>query len=95
MCVSLIICALLSMATKQLFCVDDWAQLESNKQRGFYLGSRGHFRLPRCETLPRIGSRSSFMASSHSGSKYGQDPPSCSRAHLTQLVPAEVTSQLK
>lgn len=33
------------------------------------------------------------MSSSHSGSKYGQDPPSCSRAHLTQLVPAEVTSE--
>jgi hypothetical protein len=82
-----------SMATRQLFCVDDWAQLESNKQRGFYLGSRGHFRLPKCEKLPRIGSRSFFMSSSHSGSKYGQDPPSCSRAHLTQLVPAEVTSE--
>ncbi|EFX80185.1 putative Neurospecific receptor kinase protein [Daphnia pulex] len=80
------------MATRQLFCVDDWAQLESNKQRGFYLGSRGHFRLPKCEKLPRIGSRSFFMSSSHSGSKYGQDPPSCSRAHLTQLVPAEVTT---
>jgi hypothetical protein len=82
-----------SMATRQLFCVDDWAQLESNKQRGFYLGSRGHFRLPKCEKLPRMGSRSFFMSSSHSGSKYGQDPPSCSRAHLTQLVPAEVTSE--
>ena len=82
-----------SMATRQLFCVDDWAQLESNKQRGFYLGSRGHFRLPKCEKLPRIGSRSFFMSSSHSGSKYGQDAPSCSRAQLTQLVPAEVTSE--
>lgn len=80
------------MATRQLFCVDDWAQLESNKQRGFYLGSRGHFRLPKCEKLPRIGSRSFFMSSSHGGSKYGQDPPSCSRGHLTQLVPAEVTT---
>ncbi|XP_057373378.1 tyrosine-protein kinase transmembrane receptor Ror2-like [Daphnia carinata] len=78
------------MATRQLFCVDDWAQLESNKQRGFYLGSRGHFRLPKCEKLPRMRSRSFFMSSS--GSKYGQDPPSCSRGHLTQLVPAEVTT---
>lgn len=87
-----------SIATRQLFCVEEWAKLESEKERGFFLGSRGHFRLPRCEDLPRMGSRSgTYFSSSSFGSKqlkdpYGLDPPTCSRAQLTQLIPAQVTS---
>jgi len=101
-----------SVATRQLFCADDWAQLASEThRRGLYVGSRGHFRLPQCERLPRIGSSTFFMPSSSSSlsssssslasssssitpfSSGGErERSTCSRAHLTQLIPAQVTS---
>ena len=72
------------IATRQLFCVDDWPLLDSDKQRGFYLGSRGHLRMPRCEDLPRIGAL---------GRMGNGNAPTCSHARLTELAPALVTSQ--
>ena len=41
------------MAIKLQFCFNDWALIEDNKLRGRNIISRGHFRLPECETLPR------------------------------------------
>ena len=78
------------IATRQLFCVNDWALLESNKQRGFFIGSRGHFRLHKCEQLPKVG---------HVGRqnihRNGDHLSTCSRANLTEYAPAEVTSELR
>ncbi|KAF4533477.1 hypothetical protein B566_EDAN016565 [Ephemera danica] len=65
------------IAVKQLFCYNDWALIEDNKQRGIYFKSRGHFHLPDCESLPSIKSSS---------------PPACSHAHLTVLRTEEVTT---
>lgn len=75
------------VATRQLFCSNEWALLESNKERGFYVGSRGHFRLPRCEELPRLGG----AATGYRPRPHGTAPV-CSQARLTQVVPAQVTS---
>lgn len=51
--------------------------LEQNKQRGKYLKSRGHFRLPECEELPRYN-RSSKI-------------PTCSYVGLTEINQAEIS----
>ncbi|XP_059469753.1 tyrosine-protein kinase transmembrane receptor Ror2-like [Neocloeon triangulifer] len=40
------------VAVKDLFCYNDWALIEDNKQRGVFFRSRGHFVLPECSTLP-------------------------------------------
>lgn len=41
------------MAIKLQFCFNDWALIEDNKLRQIYIRSRGHFRLPECEKLPK------------------------------------------
>ena len=35
------------------FCFTDWAMIDDNKRRGVFVTSRGHFRLPDCEILPK------------------------------------------
>ncbi|XP_012278846.1 tyrosine-protein kinase transmembrane receptor Ror2 [Orussus abietinus] len=57
------------MAVRQQFCFNDWAIIEDNKQRDIYIRSRGHFTLPECESLPKIG----------------KDKPTCSHIHLTDM----------
>lgn len=44
------------IATQELFCYNEWAMIEDNKQRGIYFKSRGHFRLPQCQDLPSYNS---------------------------------------
>ena len=41
-------------AVQDLFCYDEWIQVEENKQRGIYFNNRGHFRLPNCSGLPSV-----------------------------------------
>ena len=65
------------IAVRESFCVREWALLEDNKQKGIYFKSRGHFRLPDCDSLP-----------SH---KNLLDPP-CSHANLTTIHKDEVTT---
>lgn len=40
------------IAVRELFCYNEWAMIEDNKQRGIFFKSRGHFRLPDCDLLP-------------------------------------------
>ncbi|KAF7494770.1 Muscle, skeletal receptor tyrosine protein kinase [Sarcoptes scabiei] len=40
------------VAIRESFCNREWALLEDNRQRGVFFKSRGHFRLPHCESLP-------------------------------------------
>lgn len=40
------------IALRESFCNREWALLEDNRQKGIYFKSRGHFRLPSCESLP-------------------------------------------
>jgi receptor tyrosine kinase len=61
---------------RQLFCYNDWALIEDNKQRGIYFKSRGHFQLPDCESLPSFG---------------GTNRSACSHAKLTEMKTEEVT----
>nr|XP_042903224.1 tyrosine-protein kinase transmembrane receptor Ror2-like [Parasteatoda tepidariorum] len=63
------------IALQGLFCYNEWAMIEDNKQRGIYFKSRGHFRLPDCNSLPERGNSTTI----------------CSHAHLTDLLEEEVT----
>lgn len=75
--VALPLCQEDCIAVKQLFCFNDWALIEDNKQRGIYFKSRGHFELPQCESLPL----------------YNASVPVCSCARLTEMKPDEITSK--
>ncbi|XP_076346339.1 tyrosine-protein kinase transmembrane receptor Ror2-like isoform X2 [Tachypleus tridentatus] len=65
------------IALRELFCYNQWAQIEDNKLKGIYFKSRGHFRLPSCADLPSWNSSSSH---------------SCSYARLTELKEDEITT---
>lgn len=65
------------IAAEKLYCYNDWVLVEQNNQRGKYLKSRGHFRLPECEDLPRYN-RSSKV-------------PTCSYVGLTEMNQAEIS----
>jgi len=41
------------VAVNLQFCYNDWVLIEENKNKGKFIKSRGHFRLPNCTTLPR------------------------------------------
>ncbi|KAK0161569.1 hypothetical protein PV327_010028 [Microctonus hyperodae] len=57
------------MAVRHEFCFNDWALIEDNKQRDIYIRSRGHFRLPDCDLLPKLEN----------------GPGACSHIHLTDM----------
>lgn len=63
------------IAVKQLYCYNYWVLLEEKKTRGVSLKTRGHFRLPDCETLP----------------KYNKKFPNCSYVGLTEMNQQEVS----
>ena len=44
------------IALRQQFCYTEWNKLMKRKERGQHYRSRGHFRLPECDLLPRIES---------------------------------------
>lgn len=66
------------MAIKLQFCFNDWALIEDNKVRQIYIRSRGHFRLPECEKLPKIS----------------KEKATCSLVSLTAVDPNLVTCEL-
>ena len=51
--VGLPICQEDCVALRSHFCFNDWATIEDNKRRGVLVANRGHFRLPKCEKLPK------------------------------------------
>ncbi|XP_034933566.1 tyrosine-protein kinase transmembrane receptor Ror2 [Chelonus insularis] len=57
------------MAIRHEFCFNDWALIEDNKQRKIFIRSRGHFRLPDCDELPKLE----------------EDKVTCSHVHLTDV----------
>uniref|UniRef100_A0A1B6MPL4 receptor protein-tyrosine kinase n=1 Tax=Graphocephala atropunctata TaxID=36148 RepID=A0A1B6MPL4_9HEMI len=63
------------VAIRDLFCYNDWALIENNKQHGVYFTTRGHFRLPNCSALPHLQA----------------DKLVCSHAKLTEMKQNEVT----
>lgn len=64
------------IAVRELFCYNEWALIEANKQRNIFYKSKGHFSLPICESLPRI---------SNNGK------PVCSHGMLTELKKDEIS----
>lgn len=65
------------IAVRDLFCFSQWAMVENNIRKGVYFKSRGHFRLPVCESLPSHGNSTT-------------DPP-CTHGGLTTVKMDEVT----
>jgi muscle, skeletal, receptor tyrosine kinase len=63
------------IAVQKLFCYNDWVLIEQNKEKGKFLKTRGHFRLPECDELPR-----------HNKS---EKQPTCSYVGLTEMNEAE------
>ncbi|KAK6620369.1 hypothetical protein RUM44_006770 [Polyplax serrata] len=74
--VGLPLCAEDCIAVKHLFCYNDWALIEYNKQRKVFVKSKGHFVLPNCDLLP------SFK---------NAKKPVCSHAKLTEMPLNEIT----
>lgn len=64
------------IAVRELFCYNEWALIEDNKQRGIYFKSRGHFRLPYCDILPNRSNSTNI----------------CSGGHLTEMKEEEITT---
>lgn len=65
------------VAVRDLFCYNNWALIELDKQKGKFLKSRGHFSLPNCDTLPKYN--------------FDEKTPSCSYARLTEIKKDEIT----
>ena len=63
------------IALQLQFCSIDWAVIEDNKVNNIYIRSRGHFRLPECERLP----------------KFSDEKATCSHSSLTVVNPDLVT----
>lgn len=55
------------IATRDLFCFNEWLMIEDNKQKGIFFKSRGHFRLPDCESLPSHENKTQNAICSHTG----------------------------
>lgn len=67
------------VATHSQFCYNDWALIEDRKQKDIFFKTRGHFRLPVCDELPRYN-RSAR-------------PATCSYVGLTEMEPDEITCE--
>ena len=51
--VGLPLCQQDCLAVQKHFCLSQWAIMKDNKRRGKFLESRGHFRMPVCDSLPK------------------------------------------
>lgn len=66
------------IAVQKVFCYDSWMLLQEKKQRGeIHSKSKGQFKLPICENLPRYNKTSKY--------------PTCSYIGLTEMVNSEIT----
>lgn len=65
------------VAVKELFCYKEWAFIEEKKKSGVIIQSRGHFRLPDCNELPKHNKESKNVT--------------CAYAGLVDMKPDEVT----
>lgn len=56
------------VAIEKVFCYDSWMLLLEKKQRSeLSLKSRGHFKLPKCDELPRYNKSSKYQTCSYIG----------------------------
>ncbi len=75
--VGLPICQEDCLALRNHYCFNEWALIKDNKRRGIYVKSRGHFRLPQCERLP----------------KYDNSTKVCTKTSVTEMVWDMATSE--
>lgn len=68
------------VATRQQFCYNDWILIEERKKKGLFLKSRGKFRLPTCDGLPRYNRTAR--------------PPNCSYLGLAEMKEDQVTCKI-
>ena len=52
---------------RQMFCYSEWTKLLRQREKGVTVRSRGHFRLPECETLPRMAATNANSTCTKSG----------------------------
>lgn len=72
------------IAVKMQFCYNDWIVFEEQKRRGVYFESRGHFRFPECEKLPRFSGKGSHVTCNYVGitnMDYSEVTTSCVRGN--------------
>ena len=50
-----------------MFCYSEWTKLLRDREKGVTVRSRGHFRLPECETLPRMAASTANNTCTKSG----------------------------
>ena len=50
-----------------MFCYSDWTRLLRQREKGVTVRSRGHFRLPECESLPRMAASNNNATCTKSG----------------------------
>ncbi|KAK9889022.1 hypothetical protein WA026_004308 [Henosepilachna vigintioctopunctata] len=55
------------IAVKNLFCYKEWAIIEEKKSKGVFFQSRGHFRLPDCDKLPKYVVINKTASCAHTG----------------------------
>lgn len=67
------------VATHSQFCYNDWALIEDRKQKEIFFKTRGHFRLPVCDELPRYNR--------------SVRPATCSYVGLTEMEQDEITCE--
>lgn len=65
------------IATHLQFCYNDWVLIEEKKERNMFIKSRGHFRLPNCNALPKYNATAK--------------KPNCSYIGLTEIDEEQVT----
>uniref|UniRef100_A0A1B0G058 receptor protein-tyrosine kinase n=1 Tax=Glossina morsitans morsitans TaxID=37546 RepID=A0A1B0G058_GLOMM len=59
------------------YCYNDWVLIEEKKERGIFIKSRGHFRLPNCSVLPKYNNTAKR--------------PVCSYVGLTEFTEDEIS----
>ena len=50
-----------------MFCYSEWTRLLRKREKGVTVRSRGHFRLPECEALPRMAASNANATCTKSG----------------------------
>lgn len=50
-----------------MFCYSEWTRLLKQREKGVTVRSRGHFRLPECEALPRMAASNANATCTKSG----------------------------
>lgn len=72
------------MAVKMQFCYNDWIVIEEQKRRGVFFETRGHFRFPECEKLPKYAGKGTQVTCHNTGiteMDYSQVTTTCIRGN--------------